>query len=365
MAQDRGVEVLAGPTAMFRGYSAERRDRAPIIEAEDLRDEGARRYWDDYSPPYYGFKKGPNDTYQYTSESFALAGVKRYWDYWENRISNTDPAHSKWSGYCSIYFTDEDADGRQDSSEVARVSGKVDAMRLPKEIYFAHRVIQNQQPDLHILGHWTYPATQPDGSKTVKTIYVIANTESVELIVNGKSLGVNSKPDNGWIFAFPNVEFAPGSVKAIGKNGAEVVAQQQLTTAGAPAGIKLTPIVSPKGLQADGEDVALIDFEVVDAKGQRCPTDDARVDFTCDGPGIWRGGYNSGKIDSTNNLYLNTELGINRVAVRSTLKAGTIMVAAKRVGLKSAQVQITSKPVTVTDGISTFVPPKLRGPAEK
>ena len=39
-------------------------------------------------------------------------------------------------------------------------------MRLPKEIYFAHRVIQNDQPDLHILGHWTYPATQPDGSKT-------------------------------------------------------------------------------------------------------------------------------------------------------------------------------------------------------
>ena len=98
-----------------------------------------------------------------------------------------DPAHSRWSAYCSIYFTDEDADGRQDSTEVCRVSGKVDAMRLPKEIYFAHRVIQNDQPDLHILGHWTYPATQPDGSKTVKTVYVIANTESVEFFVNGKS----------------------------------------------------------------------------------------------------------------------------------------------------------------------------------
>ena len=144
---------------MFRGYSAERRDRAPLIEAEDFRDEGARRFWDDYSPPYFGFKKGPNDTYQYTSESFALAGVKRYWDYWQNRISNPDPAHSKWSGYCSIYFTDADADGRQDSSEVARVSGKVDAVRLPKEIYFAHRVIQNEQPDLHILGHWSYLQT--------------------------------------------------------------------------------------------------------------------------------------------------------------------------------------------------------------
>ena len=43
-------------------------------------------------------------------------------------------------------------------------------------------MIQSEQPDLHILGHWNYPATQPDGSKTAKTVYVIANTESVELI---------------------------------------------------------------------------------------------------------------------------------------------------------------------------------------
>jgi len=149
------TDELKGPQDMFRAYSAERRDRAPIIETEDFRDEGARRFWDDYSPPYYKAKKGPLDTWKrdgflYTSESFALAGVERYWDYWENRISNTDPAHSKWSGYCSIYFTDEDADGRQDSSEVSRVSGKVDAMRLPKEIYYAHRVIQSEQPDLQV-----------------------------------------------------------------------------------------------------------------------------------------------------------------------------------------------------------------------
>ena len=89
-----------------------------------------------------------------------------------------------------------------------------------------------------------------------------------------------------------------------------------LTTAGPAAAIRMTPITGPKGLQADGEDIALIDFEVVDAKGERCPTDYARVDFTCTGPAIWRGGYNSGIVNSTNNLYLNTECGINRVAVR-------------------------------------------------
>jgi beta-galactosidase len=360
IGQDKGTDALQGPTDMFRAYSAQRRDRAPLIETEDFRDEGARRFADDFSPPYFGFKKGPNDTYQYTSESFAVASVKRYWDYWSNRISNTDPAHSRWSGYASIYFTDEDADGRQDSSEVARVSGKVDAMRLPKEIYFAHRVIQNEQPDLHIIGHWTYPADR----KTVKTIYVIANTQTVELFVNGKSVGVNAKPESGWIFSFPAVEFVAGSLKAVGKNGAKVAAEQELTTAGAPAAIKLTPILGPDGLQADGGDVALIDVEVVDAKGQRCPTDDARVDFTCSGPGIWRGGYNSGKLDSTNNLYLNTELGINRVAVRSTLTPGTITVTAKRDGLKAAQVQITAKAVGLKDGIAAAMPVHMKGPAE-
>ena len=358
IGQDRRTDQLSSPTGMFRGYSAERRDRAPLIETEDFRDEGARRFWDDFSPPYFGFKKGPNDTYQYTSESFALAAVARYRAYWDNRISNPDPAHSKWSGYASIYFSDSDADGRQDSSEVCRVSGKVDAVRLPKEIYFAHRVMQNDQPDIHILGHWSYPA------KTVKTIYVIANTQSVELFVNGKSHEVNSQPANGYAFAFPDVEFAPGSLKAIGRNDGKSVVQEELTTAGPPAQIKLTPIVGPRGLEADGQDGALIDVEVLDAGGRRCPTDDDKVDFTITGPGIWRGGYNSGKIDSTNNLYLNTECGLNRVSVRSTLSAGTITVTASRPGLKSAQVKIVAKPVNIVDGLATFMPQHLRGPAE-
>ncbi len=357
IGQDPRTDALTDPAAMFRGYSAVRRDRAPLIETEDFRDESARRYWDDYSPPYFGFKKGPNDTWEYTSESFALAQVARYWAYWQNRISNTDPAHSKWSGYASIYFSDSDADGRQDSSEVARVSGKVDAVRLPKEAYFAEQVMQDEKPDLHILGHWSYP--DPATRKTVKTIYVIANTQSVELIVNGKSAGVNSKPANGYTFAFPDVEFAPGSLKAIGRNNGKEVAQQELTTAGPAVALRLTPIVGPQGLQADGSDVALFDVEAIDAKGRRVPTDDARVDFTCEGPAIWRGGYNSGKTDSTNNLYLNTEDGVNRVAIWSTLAPGKITIRASRAGLKPAEVSVVSKPVPVTEGLSSALPQRL------
>jgi beta-galactosidase len=338
VGQDRRTDQLTSPRDIFRGYSAERRDRAPLIETEDFRNEGARRFWDDFSPPFFGFKKGPRDTWEHTSESFALAAVGRYWAYWQNRISNPDPAHSKWSGYASIYFSDSDADGRQNSSEVCRVSGKVDAVRLPKEIYFTHRVMQNATPDLHILGHWTYPAG------THKTVYVICNCPAIELFLNGQSIGKSASPSDGFVFAFPKVVWQPGTLKAAGmtKDG-KVACSQELTTAGPPVATRLTPLVGPGGLRADGADVALIDVEVVDAKGGRCPTDHARIDFAVNGLAIWRGGYNSGKVNSTNNLYLDTECGINRVALRSTFSPGQIFVTASRPGLASQTIVIQSK----------------------
>jgi beta-galactosidase len=349
--------MLSGP------YNNDIRDREPIIETEDFRDEGARRFWDNYSPPYYGFKKGPTDTWNYNSETFALAQIKRYWNFYSNRISNADPDHAKFAAYASIYFTDENADGRQDSSEVARVSGKVDAVRLPKEVYFVERVMQNEKPDIHIIGHWSYPLTQPDGSKTAKPMYVVANNvDAVELFVNGVSKGKLTTPENGYLYTFPDIAFAPGTIKAVGYQGKAVVATHELRTAGPPAAIKLTLHTAPGGMRADGGDYALVDFEVVDAKGERCPTDDARVDFTMDAtstvgpsPAIWRGGYNSGKTNTTNNLYLNTEDGINRVAVRSTLTPGTIKVTATRDGLKPATVTFTSSPVAIIGGLSQEV----------
>lgn len=367
---------------IFRGYSISRRDKAPLIETEDFRDEAGRNVWDEYSPPHFGFKPKagsiggrPVDTWHWNSETFSLAGAARYAAYVKNRIDNTDPAHSKWSAYASIYFSDSDADGRQQGSYVLRVSGKVDAVRLPKSMFFVSRVMQNEKPDLHIIGHWTYPA----GTK--KAVYVAAShCDQVELFLNGKSLGVATKPlvfvdtykspdgrqapqregdDTGFIYAFPDVTFAPGSLKAVATKAGKVVAQQELQTAGEPKALKLTVHTGPKGLQADGSDVALIDFEVVDAEGRRCPTDEARVDFEVSGPVVWRGGFNAAKLESTNNLYLDTECGINRVSVRSTLTPGEITVTAKRNGLTPATVKIDSKKVEIRNGLELAMPPKL------
>ena len=67
IGQDPRTDEVSG-TNLFRAYGIERRDRAPFVETEDFRDEAARRFWDDYSPPHFGFKKGPNDTYNWNSE---------------------------------------------------------------------------------------------------------------------------------------------------------------------------------------------------------------------------------------------------------------------------------------------------------
>jgi beta-galactosidase len=373
IAQAAQTDHVAGDD-IFRGYSIARRDKAPLIETEDFRDEAGRNVWDEYSPPHFGFKPKagslggrPLDTWHWNSETFCLAGATRYASYVRNRIDNPDPAHARWAAYCSIYFADSDADGRQQGSYVLRVSGKVDGVRLPKSMYYVSRVMQSEQPDLHIIGHWTYPA----GTK--KTVFVAAtHCDQVELFLNGKSLGTANQPykfvdtfggrtmgssemaagtDTGCIYAFPDVEFVPGSLKAVATMGGKVVAQQELQTAGEPKAIRLTPHTGPQGLAADGSDVALIDFEVVDAQGRRCPTDEARVDFAVTGPVIWRGGLNAAKLDSTNNLFLDTECGVNRVAIRSTLVPGEITVTATRDGLTPATLKLSSQPVAILAGL--------------
>jgi hypothetical protein len=82
------------------------------------------------------------------------------------------------------------------------------------------------------------------------------------------------------------------------------------------------------------------------------------------GPAIWRGGYNSGKTNSTNNLYLNTEGGINLVAMRSTQMPGTIRLTARREGLQPATISFDTKPVVVKDGLTQEMPQTLSPTAQ-
>lgn len=103
-------------------------------------------------------------------------------------------------------------------------------------------------------------------------------------------------------------------------------------------------------------DVALVDVEAVDEEGERCPTLQMPVNFTCSGPAVWRGGYDSGEAGSINKLNLDLECGINRVAVRATLKPGKVLVTANCPGLRPASLTIVSHSFPVTEGFSQIEP---------
>jgi beta-galactosidase len=315
--------------------------RLPVVEGEYDREESPRRVWDDYSPPDFGYPQAKGQTYDLTSEQFAVNEVSQYVD------KLGDPSHS---GGANWLFSDSTSGGR-DTVEVSRASGEVDGVRLPKQAYYVCQTMFRDDPQVHIIGHWNYPA----GTK--KTIYVTSNCSNVELFVNGKLLGAGQQSDR-YLFTFPNVAFSPGEIKAIAYNDNDnnPLASNAIHTAGAPVALSLQLITGPGGLQADGSDVALIDVIAVDANGQQCPTFNERVDFSCNGPAIWRGGYNSGIPGSINQKHLNLEGGINRVAVRSTLTPGDISVTATCAGLKPATIIIPSHTFEVTDGYSSTMP---------
>ena len=313
--------------------------RLPVIEGEYDREESPRRVWDDFSPPNFGYPEAKGQTYQLTSERYAVNEVFEY-------VSKLGRANH--CGGANWIFSDSTSGGRL-GCEVARSSGEVDGVRLPKEAYYVCRAMFRSDPQVHIIGHWTYPA----GTK--KTVYVASNCERVELLLNGKSLGFGKVSDR-FLFTFPDVSWEPGELKAEASSKDKVLASQTKHTVGGPVALRLTPITGPKGFLADGSDVALLDVEVVDAKGERCPTVQQRVDFDCNGPAIWRGGYNSGKAHSINNSYLDVECGVNRVAVRSTLQPGEITITARSAGLQPATITLRSESVPLEHGCCAQLP---------
>ncbi len=327
----------------------------PVIEGEYDREESPRRIWDDFSPPTFGYAAAKDRSdYVLTSEQYAVNQMAQYL----KKVGMPDHC-----GGANWIFSDTTSGGR-DAAEVARAGGEVDGVRLPKEAYYVcSAMFDARDPQVHIIGHWTYPA----GTK--KTMYVASNRERVELFVNGKSLGYGKlTPDGPYIFTFKDVAWEPGEIKAVAYADGKAVATHTLRTAGPAVALRMTPITNSNGgLRADGSDILLIDVEAVDAKGERCPTFQQRVDFETKGAGIWRGGYNSGKTNSINNPFLDLECGINRVAVRSTRTAGKITVKATCPGLKSATLSVKSTPFAVQDGLAAELPamPEVRLPAAR
>lgn len=328
----------------------------PMWATEYSRDEGLRKYWDEFSPPFHKDGAGPlykgqdARAYNRNQDSHARENVIRWFDYWQMRPGTGKRVSS---GGVNIVFSDTNTHYR--GEENYRRSGEVDAMRIPKDGYFAHQVMWDgwvdiENPRTHLMGHWNYaPGTKKD-------IFVVSNGQKVELFVNGKSQGMGEQ-SHRFLFTFKNVEWQPGSINAVSYNEAgQKVSEAKKETAGEPKALRLTVMQHPEGLQANGHDLALVEVEVVDAKGNRCPTALNMVHFKLDGPAEWRGGIAQGPDNYILAQSLPVEGGVNRVLVRSTTKAGKINVSATSEGLQPATASFKSESFKDENGLATLLP---------
>ena len=315
----------------------------PVWAMEYCRDEGYRMYWDDYSYPYHRHGAGPlyrkadASEYNRNQDDLAIEQIRRWHDYY---VVRPGMGRRVSSGGVKIVFSDTNTHGRSEMNY--RTSGVVDAMRIEKDAFFVHQVMWGSWVDIqhkasHIIGHWNYD------EGTCKDVYVASTSPVVELLVNGKSVGRSNKAEYSFLHTFHNVRWEKGEVKAISyaADGFTVESTSSHITAGPAHHLKLSLIQNPDGgMKADGSDLAIVQIEVVDKNGRRCPLDNRFIRWTLEGEGEWRGGI--GKSPDSDNYILATQLpveaGVSRVLIRSTTRPGTIKLTGKAINMPDAEI---------------------------
>jgi beta-galactosidase len=325
--------------------------RVPMWAMEYSRDEGLRKYWDNWTPPFHKDGDGPlhkgqdASIYNRNQDSHAIENVKRWYDYWRERPGTGTRVSS---GGVNIVFSDSNTHHR--GNENYRRSGEVDAMRIPKDGFYAHQVMWDgwvdiEQPRIHIIGHWNY------APGTSKPVSVVSGAEQVELFLNGQSLGKGRQSER-FLFSFESVAWQPGELKAVGYAAdGRKLCETTLQTAGAPVALRLSKRTAPQGMHADGADLALLEVEVVDAAGRRNPVALDMVSFQVEGPAEWRGGIAQGPDNYILAKTLPVEGGVNRVLLRSTTEPGKIVVKASAAGLAPAAIELQTLPVKLEGGL--------------
>ena len=381
----------------------------PMWSMEYYRDEGLRKYWDEQSFPYHKdgdgplYRGKPAFEYNHNMDTFAAGMVERWFEYWQERPGTGKRVSD---GGTKIIFSDTNTHHRGEANY--RTSGVTDAMRIPKDAFYAHQVMWNgwvspEKDATYIVGHWNY---KPGTVK--KTEYVVSTGDEVELFVNGKSLGLGER-SNQWLFTWKNVPFEAGKVEAVAytyynKDGQKLTtsikksdlikketSRYAIETAGEPDHIKLTSIQNPEGFKADGADMALVQVEVVDKQGRRCPLDNRTIHFNYQGEIEWLGGIATPNeetqkklaskkqslivnknetaeqkaarkaadiLDSTDSdntfdnyigkIDLPVECGVNRILIRSTTNPGDIKIFAGADGIKGvASIDLKTEKVDI------------------
>ena len=233
--------------------------------------------------------------------------------------------------------------------------GIMDLCGFPKAAYWIHQAQWiKDRPLVHLVPHWNWAGSE---GKPIK-VMVTANTESVELRLNGKRVAAG--PVDKYEMATFEVPYTPGRLEAIASNGGKEVARYAVETTGAPAKVEL--IADRPQLAGDGADAEPITVQVVDAQGRVVPTADESVHFSITGPGAIIG-LNNG--DPTNHepekgAEHQVYNGLAQVILQSKLaSAGRLTLRATSEGLSAAELAIDVMPAATLPAVPALLNPPL------
>ena len=245
--------------------------------------------------------------------------------------------------------------------------GIVDTAGIPKHDFYLYQsqwVSAKKKPMVHLLPHWNWEnrdlASKVEDAQGKIPVRAYSNAASVELFLNGQSLGVktfNKKQTSDGrtyqeganakeLYLEWKVAYQPGTLEAVARDetGKEI-ARDKITTAGQPAGVRL--IKEEHAIAADGKDLTYIYYEIVDSQGNVVPTANNLVRFQLHGQGQLVGVDNGEqasreryKAQADGSWIRRAFNGKGVAIVKSTEQAGKFTLTAHSDLLKSDQVTV-------------------------
>jgi beta-galactosidase len=216
--------------------------------------------------------------------------------------------------------------------------GIVDMCGFPKDYYYYYKAWWDKAPTLHLFPHWDWPGKEGQDIP----VWIYSNLDEVELFLNGKSQGVKAMPALGHLEW--QVKYAPGVIEARARKNGKVVLKERRETTGEAKTIRLT--ADRTTINADGEDIAILKAEVLDARGRHIPTANHKLKFKVSGAGMLIGVGNGDPncLESDKGAERSLYNGLAQLIVQSQKHPGTITVEAYAEGgdkpLKAARLEL-------------------------
>ena len=219
--------------------------------------------------------------------------------------------------------------------------GIVDTCGFPKDIYYMYQSMWDSRPMIHILPHWTHESGNID-------VWLYSNCASVELFLNGTSLGKKTLSQRGTKNQYAyTVAYAAGTIVANGYDSSgKLVAQDVQYTAGTPAKLSLSADKTSVGIGTD--DLVYITCDVVDKNGTLCPNADNSVTFTVVGGTII--GTDNGHGANVEKLSGSTHAAFSGkclCVVKHDGASGTMKITATANGLAAGTISVTKGETTI------------------